>query len=64
MLKAISEMPCAIFSKETAIKFDLGPTSSTQKVLKSLLEQGIIDKLNNQYVFTDPLYQLFVKQNL
>ena len=64
VLKALSEMPDAIFSKETALKFDLGQTSSTQRALESLLEQGIVDKLNNKYLFTDPLYQQFVKQKL
>ncbi len=64
VLKALSEMPDAVFSKETASKYDLGQTSSTQKALESLLYQGVIDKLNNKYVFTDPIYQLFIRQNL
>ncbi len=39
VLKALSEMPDAVFLKETASKYDLGQTSSTQKALESSSNQ-------------------------
>ena len=64
VLKALSEMPDEIFSKETTKRFNLGAVSSTQKALEVLIEQGIVDKINKKYIFTDPLYSEFVKQYL
>jgi len=42
----------------------LGGASSTQKAIGSLVEQGIIEKMNKNFSFTDPAYSLFIKQNL
>ncbi|GMT46326.1 MAG: ATPase [bacterium] len=64
VLKALCEMPEEIFSQETAKKYNLGSASSTQKALESLLEQGIIEKVNKNHIFTDPLYSLFIKEKL
>ena len=64
VLKALSETPDEIFSQKTALKNDLGAASSTQKALESLIEQGIIEKLNRKHIFTDPLYRLFIEQEL
>ena len=32
--------------------------------MESLLEQGIIENVNKKYLFSDPLYQLFIQQKL
>ncbi len=64
VLKALCEMPDEIFSKETAGRFNLGAVSSTQKALEVLIEQGVVDKVNKKYLFTDPIYSQFIKQYL
>ncbi len=64
ILKALSEIPDEIFSKETTKRFNLGAVSSTQKALEVLIEQGVVDKINKKYVFTDPIYSEFIKQYL
>ncbi len=64
VLKALSEMPDEIFSNETKKRFNLSAVSSTQKALEVLIEQGIIDKANRRYIFTDPIYSFFITQNL
>jgi len=64
VLKALSENPDEIFSKKTALNNNLGAASSTQKALESLIEQGIVEKLNRKYIFTDPLYRLFIQHEL
>jgi len=64
VLKALSDATEEIFSKKTSSKYDLGAVSSTQKALESLIEQGIIDKINKTYIFTDPLYRLFLIEKL
>lgn len=64
VLKALSDAVEEIFSSATSVKYDLGAGSSTQKALGSLIEQGIVDKINKTYSFTDPLYQLFLIEKL
>jgi len=63
-LKALCENRDELFSKATANKYGLGTASSTQKAMESLLEQGIIENVNKKYLFSDPLYQLFIQQKL
>lgn len=49
-----------IFSAEYAKKYRLSVPSTTQKALKSLIEQGIIEKEENSYLFDDPFFREFI----
>ncbi len=64
VLKALSNDAGELFSRATAAKYHLGSASSTQKALESLIVQGIIEKTIKKYSFTDPVFRLFIKQNL
>jgi AAA+ ATPase superfamily predicted ATPase len=64
VLKALSEKPDEIFSAKTAEKFGLKAVSSTQRALEVLIEQGVVDKTDKKYFFTDPMYSEFIKLNL
>ncbi|MCD6347196.1 MAG: ATP-binding protein [Bacteroidales bacterium] len=64
VLKALCDIQDTIFSQAISKKHNLRSASSTQKALESLLEQGVIEKINKNYLFTDPLYRLFIKQYL
>jgi len=51
-------------TKQTALTFDLGAVSSTQKALGVFIEDGIIEQFKSKYEFADPLYKKFVQQTL
>ena len=50
--------------KQTSLTYDLGAVSSTQKALKSFINQGIIERINNKYEFSDPIYSMFLSTYL
>jgi uncharacterized protein YlzI (FlbEa/FlbD family) len=64
LLKALSENVTELFSKSTAVKYNLGTASSTQKAIESLLEQGVVEYVNKKYVFSDPLFRQFIQKKL
>jgi hypothetical protein len=64
VLKALSEKPDEIFSAKTSEKFGLKAVSSTQRALEVLIEQGVVDKTDKKYFFTDPMYSEFIILNL
>ncbi len=64
VLLALSHSSNAVFSTKTSSVYDLGAASSTQKALKVLREEGIIEKEKSNYVFTDPIYKMFIMRNI
>lgn len=64
VLYALSQSVSEIFSRQTAENFNLGATSSTQKAMNVLIEEGIIDRKQSIYVFSDPFYKIFITNNL
>lgn len=53
-----------IFSREYARKFNLSSSSSTQRALNSLTENGIIEKMDDKYQFSDPFFPIYLKQRV
>ncbi|NOY50128.1 MAG: hypothetical protein GXO88_06175 [Chlorobi bacterium] len=64
ILYALSQSVTELFSKQTADNFNLGPVSSTQKALEVFVEDGIIERKNEIYEFSDPFYSTFIANNL
>jgi len=64
ILFALSHGVDEVFSKSTAEKYRLGPASTTQKALDTFIEEGIIERINNKYHFSDPIFMLFLQHNL
>jgi len=53
-----------IFSKETTNNYDLGSVSTTQKALDVFIEDGLVEKMDKHYILSDPLFKLFINNNL
>ena len=64
MLYAISNSVVEIFSKQTALKYNLGAVSSTQRALEVFIENGIIEHTKEKYEFSDPIYKMFIVRQL
>jgi len=64
LLFALSQGAKELYSEKTSKKYELGATSSTQKSLEVLLNEGIIEKSRGHYEFADPMYKKFIKNNL
>lgn len=64
VLHALSNSNKGIFAKETINRFNLGANSTTQKAISTFIEEGIIEKFNNELLFPDPIYKMFLKDNL
>ena len=64
VLFALSNAVSGLFSKNTAEKYGLGASSSTQKALETFLDDGIIEHITGKYEFSDPFYKIFVQRHL
>ncbi len=64
VLYAISNSVVEMFSKQTAIKYNLGAVSSTQRALEVFIENGIIEHTKGKYEFSDPIYRMFIIRQL
>jgi len=62
LLKALSHTSSEIFSKKVNVQYDLGATSTTQKAIDVFIDDGIIEKFNANYEFTDPIFKIFIKR--
>ena len=49
-----------IFSHKVSQKFSLGATSSTQKAIDVFINDGIIEKSETNYEFSDPIFKEFI----
>lgn len=64
LLKALSFTSSEIFSKKVNEQYDLGATSTTQKAIDVFIDDGIIEKFNANYEFSDPIFKMFIKRKI
>ncbi len=64
ILKALSNSSREIFSRNVSEQYNLGATSTTQKALDVFIDDGIIEKFNTNYEFSDPIYKAFIKREI
>ena len=64
VLCALSRSASELFSKKTAKDFDLGAASSTQKAIDVFINDGIIERNQSKYDFSDPIYKKFINRYL
>jgi len=60
LLKAIALDGQNIFSSSYARQYRLSAPSTTQKALSGLVNNGVLEKNKNNYVFSDPFFKWFV----
>lgn len=61
VLLALTRSGKQVLSKDFAENNNLSSTSTTQRAIKRLVNTGIIDKENEQYVFSDPFFKRFIQ---
>lgn len=59
---AIEDRP-KIFSNAFLQRHQLGPASSVQRVLERLHRDEMLEKINNEYQYTDIFFKLWVREN-
>ena len=64
VLFALSQSASELFSKKTAKDFGLGAVSSTQKAIDVFINDGIIERNQSKYDFSDPIYKKFINRHL
>ena len=64
ILIALAHSGKEVFSKKNAVRFGLSTPSSIQKSIVNLLDEGIIERFNNEYYFSDPFFRDFILNNL
>jgi len=64
VLYALGQSVTELFSKQTADNYNLGAVSSTQKALEAFIEDGIVERIEGKYEFSDPFYSTFINRNL
>lgn len=60
LLRALAISGHNIYSNDYARKFRLSAPSTTQKAINGLINDGIIDKQGNQYLFNDPFFKRYL----
>ncbi|PIE88472.1 MAG: hypothetical protein CSA04_01725 [Bacteroidetes bacterium] len=61
VLEALFYAPTEIYSANTARAFGLN-SANTQSAFKYLLQDSIVEKIDNTYLFSDPFLKLFIKK--
>lgn len=64
ILYTLSQSVTELFSNQTTKNYDLGAASSTQKALDVFIDDGIIEKNQSNYEFSDPIYKVFISRYL
>ena len=64
VLHALSCTGTELLSSKASKKYDLGASSTTQKALDSFLEDGIIERTESVYEYSDPFFRMFVTRNI
>ena len=62
LLKALTIDGKSIFSTEYIKKHQLPATATLQRAVKGMINNGVIEKNNNEYFIADPFFKLFVGQ--
>lgn len=61
LLLALIKENSNIFSRDFSEKHNMSSVSSTQRAVNRLIEIGIIEKIGNNFTFSDPLFKRFLK---
>ena len=64
VFNAIAHNERELLSGEAAQKYNLGAVSTTQKALESFIDDGLVERNNTQYEFSDPFFKMFVLKNI
>ena len=62
LLRALSKDGCHIFSADYIRRHRLNTSSSVQKNIKVLLEDGIADKSGDSYYISDPFFRRYLQE--
>lgn len=62
LVKAIEEEQSGTFAASFIDKYRLGSASSVQRSIERLQSEGIIEKKDNEWFFTDPFFKLWLKR--
>jgi len=60
LLRALAISGQNIYSNDYAREFRLSTPSTTQKAMNGLINDGLIDKQGNQYLFNDPFFKRYI----
>ena len=60
VLLAIVDSGDKIFSKQYTDKYSLSSVSSTQRAINKLRDEGIVEKDDSIYQFSDPFFRKFL----
>lgn len=60
LLKALAISGQNVFSNDYTKRFRLSAPSSTQKAIQHLLNEGIIEKSQHEYTYSDPFFKAFI----
>jgi len=60
LLRALAISGQNIYSNDYAREFRLSAPSTTQKAINGLINDGLIDRQGNQYLFNDPFFKRYV----
>ena len=60
LLKALAQDGNSIFSSDYQRQFRLSAPSTTQKAVAGLINSGIIEKIQNTHVYSDPFFKRFI----
>jgi len=64
VLNAVAHAEEELFSNQVAQKYNLGAASTTQKALESFIDDGLVERNNTQFKFSDPFFSMFVLKNI
>jgi AAA+ ATPase superfamily predicted ATPase len=64
VFNAIAHTERELLSGQAAQKYNLGAASTTQKALESFVDDGLVERNNTQYEFSDPFFRMFVLKNI
>jgi AAA+ ATPase superfamily predicted ATPase len=64
VLKAICKENENIFSARFIEKYNLTAVSSVQRSIERLINESILDKTDNKYLFTDPFFKIWLNKML
>lgn len=60
LLQALCVSGENVFSAEYAKRFRFGATSSIQKAMATLMDEGVVDKNDNKYFISDPFFKMYL----
>ncbi len=60
VLQVLAQGEQAVFSRETATLHGLSSPSTTQRAVEKLLAEGVIQKEDGNYTFTDPFFRQYL----